>query len=267
VSVIMATYNRSDVLPYAIRSALSQSYPNLEVLVIGDACTDDSEEVVASFGDERLLWHNRTENSGSQAGPNNAGLERARGEYVAYHGHDDLWLPTHLGLLVTAMRGAEADFANTMTAMIGPAGSNLRGIAGHASPGEYAPPSSMMHRREAAELIGGWGDYRRIYRPVDHDFKARLFEHGLRYTRVDALTVLKFPASWRPNSYVDKSCHEQADYERRIATQRGLVYRELATTAMVNLFRRSHFPAYEPMPDSPPPGWQTTQSRRVRGLE
>jgi glycosyltransferase involved in cell wall biosynthesis len=267
VSVIMATYNWSSVLAYAIRSVLSQSYSNFELLVIGDACADESEEVVASFADERIHWYNRRENAGSQVGPNNDGLARAQGEYVAYHGHDDLWLPSHLGLLVEAIRRDRADVANTLTAMIGPPGRNLRGIAGHAPPGDYVPPSSLMHRREAAAEVGGWRDYRQLYRPHDHDLMARMHEHGMRFTLVPALTVMKFPSSWRPNSYRERRCDEQARYARRIATEPNLVYRELAATAWVNLFRRGHFPEWEKPPDTPVPGWQVTQARKVRGLE
>src|SRR5215216_5001189 len=96
VSVVTATYNYSSVLKYAIQSVLWQTYQNFELWVIGDACTDDSEAVVASFGDSRIHWVNLPENSGNQAVPNNEGIARARGKYIAYLGHDDLWYPNHL---------------------------------------------------------------------------------------------------------------------------------------------------------------------------
>ena len=268
VSVVMATYNWSSVLAYGIRSVLGQTYPNVELLVMGDGCTDDSEEVVASFGDERVRWHNLPENSGSQSAPNNEGIARAQGEFVAYHGHDDLWLPTHLSLLVDGLRGADADVANTLTALIGPKGSNIRGIAGHGPPHDFAPPSSLIHRREAGVEIGGWKDYRTLYRPPDHDFKARLADSGLRFTVVPALTVFKFASSLRRGSYREKPCHEQAEYFRRMHTERAFVQRELARTMWVNLFRRSHYPEeYLDPPANPPPGWQVSQARKIRGLD
>jgi glycosyltransferase involved in cell wall biosynthesis len=76
VTVVIATYNRSAVLRYALASALRQSYRRLEVLVVGDACTDDSSEVVASFGDPRVRWINLPSNSGSQAGRTRPGWRR-----------------------------------------------------------------------------------------------------------------------------------------------------------------------------------------------
>src|SRR3712207_3932020 len=103
VSVITATYNWSNVLRHAIESARWQTFADFEMLVVGDGCTDDSGAVVASFGDPRLRWHNLEANHGHQSAPNNAGLAMARGEFIAYLGHDDVWFPTHLAALVSAL--------------------------------------------------------------------------------------------------------------------------------------------------------------------
>src|SRR5580693_3421541 len=93
VSIIIATYNRSAVLRWAIVSALAQTFADFELLVVGDGCTDDSAAVVAGFPDPRVRWFNLPANSGHQSTPNNEGLRQARGELIAYLGHDDLWLP------------------------------------------------------------------------------------------------------------------------------------------------------------------------------
>ncbi|HEX9167457.1 MAG TPA: glycosyltransferase, partial [Roseiarcus sp.] len=74
VSVIIATYNWSTALRLAVHSVLGQTLQAFEILVVGDACTDDSEAVVAAFGDARIRWLNLAQNAGSQSGPNNAGL-------------------------------------------------------------------------------------------------------------------------------------------------------------------------------------------------
>src|SRR5580698_4528947 len=100
VTVIIPTYNYAEVLPYSIGSVLRQTFTDFELLVIGDHCTDASESVVSAVADERVRWINLKSNVGHQSGPNNEGLNQARGELIAYLGHDDLWLPHHLELLL-----------------------------------------------------------------------------------------------------------------------------------------------------------------------
>ena len=58
VTVIIATYNWSTVLPYAINSVLDQTMTDFELLVVGDGCTDDSEQVVTAIKDPRVRWIN-----------------------------------------------------------------------------------------------------------------------------------------------------------------------------------------------------------------
>lgn len=64
VSVIMATYNRSNILPYAVRCVLSQTLTDWELLVVGDACTDDTEAVMGTFTDQRVRFINLPQNVG-----------------------------------------------------------------------------------------------------------------------------------------------------------------------------------------------------------
>ncbi|HYV38213.1 MAG TPA: glycosyltransferase [Gemmataceae bacterium] len=272
VSVITATYNWSSVLRYAIQSVLWQTYPHFELLVIGDGCTDDSEAVTKSFRDWRVRWHNLPENSGSQPAPNNKGLELARGDYVAYLGHDDVWHPTHLGLLVRAMHASAGDVAYTNAVMIGPEGSNIRVVTGESLSGRYergmlVVPSSMMHRRSMVKDIGGWRDFRTIPVAPEMDLLTRAFDGGKRFTPVSALTVFKFNSAYRPNSYVEKPCHEQAEYVRRIQHEPDFVAREWNEINRVKeLGLVAHYPAVPEVPHPKPLGWEVHQSRRIRGL-
>jgi glycosyltransferase involved in cell wall biosynthesis len=246
-------------LRYAIRTALWQSYTNIQVLVIGDACTDDSEQVARSFGDPRVQWHNLAENSGNQFGPNNAGLELARGEYVAYLGHDDLWLPTHLAWLMEAIAETGALLAHTYTEWIGPDG-NYRRVSG-------TPPSAILHQTGLGREIG-WRDYREIVEGPDYDFIRRASKQA-GMLKVPVLTVFKFPSAWRKNSYIEKPSHEQATYVGRIENERGFIYRELAALQIARL-RPKKWPGAvfdENVPEPVPPGWRVTQYRRARGLE
>jgi glycosyltransferase involved in cell wall biosynthesis len=262
VSVVIATFNWSTVLRHSIRSALWQSYPALEVIVVGDACTDDSEEVVRSFGDERVRWDNLPRNSGSQSLPNNRGIELARGEYVAYLGHDDLWLPTHLVHLVSALERSGAGLAYAAVNSVGPPGSNVRFITGIRS----KAPSAVLHRRDVVDTVGGWRDYRTMVTPPDIEFVDRVIAtHGVAFS--GALTVCKFTSSMRKNSYRERRDHEQREYVARILGERAFVEREVLAYLWLRLRRAPQsLPARDPVPEVVPPGWYVTQARRIRGL-
>lgn len=272
VSVITATYNWSSVLRYAIQSVLWQDFQDFEMLVIGDGCTDDTAEVVASFDDPRLHWHNLPENSGSQSVPNNAGIERARGEYVAYLGHEDLWLPDHLSRLVAVMEGTDADVGYTVLELIGPPGTEFQAVTGMSESGGYefgmlVPPSSVMHRRAMASDIGGWKDYRTIVEPPDREFLNRAWAAGKRFVSVPKLTVCKFPSAWRRNSYRERRSDEQAAYAARIAAEPDFLANELHAILTSYVLERSLPTLHPPIPEDVPPGWYVRQSRIARGLE
>ncbi len=96
VSVIIPTYNRAHMVGRAIQSVLDQTYQDFELIVVDDASTDNTEEVVKSFNDERLRYIRHNENSGSSVAPRNTGIEIARGEYIAFLDSDDEWLPQKL---------------------------------------------------------------------------------------------------------------------------------------------------------------------------
>ncbi len=216
VTVIVPTYNWSSVLPFSVGSALGQTYRNLEVLVVGDGCTDDSEAVVRAIDDPRLRWINLLENTGHQSGPNNEGLRQARGELIAYLGHDDLWLPHHLALLVGALSGS-ADLVHGITELVHPEGR----VQVHLSrfefrPGQGIPPSSMVHRRTVTDTVEGWRRYPELRENPETDLWRRAHLAGFRFGFVPRLTVVKFPASWRRDAYQTRGCHEQAAWFRRI---------------------------------------------------
>ncbi|HVR97750.1 MAG TPA: glycosyltransferase [Thermoanaerobaculia bacterium] len=270
VSVIIATYNWSSVLRHAIASALEQTFPSFEILVVGDGCTDDSAEAVAAFGDPRLRWHNLPSNSGSQAGPNNAGISLARGEYVAYLGHDDVWHPTHLETLVDLARRRRGDLFHTLAAIVHPDGerqiSGLTG-SGELGPGDFAVPSSVLHPRRLTEEIGPWPDPLTIDLPIDADLWERARHAGKVFVTAERLTVFKFPSSTRRGSYVERPSHEQAEIRRRLREEPDLQFRELLEITRSFLVRGPRPVRAPAHVENTPPGWIARQLRQIRGLD
>jgi glycosyltransferase involved in cell wall biosynthesis len=227
VSIIMATYNWSSVLPYSIGSALRQTLPDFELLVVGDGCTDDSESIVASINDSRVRWINLPNNNGHQSAPNNEGLRQSRGEIIAYLGHDDLWFPEHLASLVAAIDGG-VDVAWSATRWISPnPEDDPISLLPRYFAGAYMPPSSVAHRRVVTESIGGWRDYRRLTEAPENDLWRRAHTAGFRFAFVPRLTVVKFPAGLRRNVYRERPHHEQAAWLTRIREEPDLAGTEL----------------------------------------
>src|SRR5215472_4932012 len=88
VSVVIPTYNSSARLKEALESVLAQTYKDLEIVVIDDGSTDDTESVARSFGNR--VWYFKQANQGAGAA-RNAGIKSSRGEYIAFLDADDLW--------------------------------------------------------------------------------------------------------------------------------------------------------------------------------
>lgn len=95
VSVIMPTYNRAAIIARAIKSVLDQTYSNLELIVVDDASTDNTAQVVSSIADPRVKYLRLPENSGVSAA-RNAGIKKARGAFIAFLDSDDEYLPERL---------------------------------------------------------------------------------------------------------------------------------------------------------------------------
>ena len=106
VSVIIPTYNRADLLPRAVKSALSQTYDDYEILIVDDCSTDHTRETVSAWDDERVRYTRHTENRG-QSGALNMGIHNASGQYIAFLDDDDEWVPTKLEKQVAVLESSD----------------------------------------------------------------------------------------------------------------------------------------------------------------
>lgn len=95
VSIIMPTYNCERFIAPSIRSVISQTYTNWELLIVDDCSTDNTAEVVASFEDKRIHYQRNAHNIGAALTRNEA-LKTAKGRYIAFLDSDDVWVPEKL---------------------------------------------------------------------------------------------------------------------------------------------------------------------------
>lgn len=112
ISVIMPCHNAALYVAEAVNSVLTQSYPDVELIVIDDGSTDGSESLLtelAARNPGRMMLVHQTNNGPYAA--RNAGLAHARGNFVAFLDADDIWHADALANLHTALMETDADVA------------------------------------------------------------------------------------------------------------------------------------------------------------
>jgi glycosyltransferase involved in cell wall biosynthesis len=162
-SVLLPTHNRPDTLALSIESTLRQSDDDWELLVVGDGCTDDTADVVASFDDPRIRWFDLPKAPGLGYANRRHALGQATGGYLALASHDDLWAPDHLAVLGTLL-DAGASLAYSMPFWATPSGRlvplpfDLRDsvLGERFATANYIPATFVAFDLRAVAAAGGW---------------------------------------------------------------------------------------------------------------
>jgi len=102
VSVVIPTFNRAHLIAQTLDSLLAQTYANFEAIVVDDGSIDDTRAVVCAYSDPRIQYFQKE--NGGLSSARNFGLERARGELIAFLDSDDLWLPWKLAAQLEIFR-------------------------------------------------------------------------------------------------------------------------------------------------------------------
>lgn len=122
ISVIMPAYNAQDYLREAIDSVLEQSYGDFEFIILNDCSTDDTEKIILSYDDPRIVYVKNEENLGV-ARTLNRGLDIAKGEYIARTDADDNCLPGRFAKQVAYLDAhPEVDVLGTASRSFGESG-------------------------------------------------------------------------------------------------------------------------------------------------
>lgn len=114
ISIIITTYNRANLIRTAINTCLNQTYKTIEIILVDDASTDNTQEVVKSISDSRISYFRHSQNKGP-AGARNTGLKNARGQYLAFLDSDDEWLPEKLEKQIQVFKNSKTELGLIFT--------------------------------------------------------------------------------------------------------------------------------------------------------
>jgi hypothetical protein len=208
VTIRIATYNRGQlVADRAIASAVAQTYPNLEILVVGDHCDAATEMAVKSVDDPRIKFINLAERGRYPADPTlrwmvagttpmNAALAVARGSWIAPCDDDDELTPDHVEVLLETARSRRLEFVWSAAKwevkpgewkIVGN-GSFHHGSFSHGSV-FYASGLRFFRHNERS-----W----KIMQPADWDMWSRMQKAGVIMGFLDQVTYIHFAETqWR----------------------------------------------------------------------
>lgn len=212
IDIVIATYNRPDVLGRTIRSVRWQSRADWRLTIVGDRCDERTALSVSRFRDPRIRYVNLPERSGEQSIPNSVGLALAEAPFVALLNHDDLWLPDHLETALSRLADG-ADLYTAPAAFVGrsngvrdlfaprfsrrsPRGRRLED-AFFRRFHHFEPVSAWVMRRAAMLTLWPFTPALRSHRTPLEDFILRAWRAGVAHVDGETVTVLKDNAKAR----------------------------------------------------------------------
>lgn len=214
VSIIMPAYNHARWVRQALESVLAQTLTDFELIVLDDASSDNSWEVIQQFSaatqDPRLHCIRHPSNQGAPA-TLNQGLQLAQGEYLTILNSDDVWHPTRLERLLTLAERDTLDFISTDVAL----------LDADSQPKEHAEPhwlawferlkqdyaqhgnlpttlqrgnvlistSNFFFHRRVYAAVGGFAELRYVH---DYEFALRAVDAGFKLRFLDGEKLLGY---------------------------------------------------------------------------
>jgi glycosyltransferase involved in cell wall biosynthesis/predicted nucleic acid-binding Zn-ribbon protein len=186
VSVIMPVYNRARTVKSAVDSVLTQTYRNIELVIVDDGSDDGTVELIESINDDRIVL---LRNDGCQgvSKARNRALKAARGKYITYLDSDNTWDPRYIAAMVGAflkLPDAEAVYSgqflfkgNSEKPFAARFGSFNRSLLLNRN---YIDMNAFCHTRDICNRLGGFDENLKRY--VDWDLVIRISESAKMYS-------------------------------------------------------------------------------------
>jgi glycosyltransferase involved in cell wall biosynthesis len=189
VSVIIPTYNSEKFLDRTIKSVINQTYTDWELILVDDCSKDKTPEIIKDWErkDQRIKGILLDKNSGGPAHPKNVGIQRAKGELIAFLDHDDEWLPEKLYEQISFLEDSDKNYGlvtcNCLIMLAGekyhyitPVYNNEEQLRALLSGNFVHSCSSIIVRKEALKHVGNYDEFFKT--SDDWDLYLRLLQEG-----------------------------------------------------------------------------------------
>lgn len=214
ISVYTPTYNRVQLLvARAITSVLNQTYRNFEYIIIGDGCTDTTEDIIKTINDPRIRFYNIKRKRPhhdydserdwllSATYPANFALRKIRGEWIARIDDDDIWSKDHLEKSLKFVHDNNYEFISSQYEFIKHGKKEIyKGIClkdyfkeGN-SEVKIGGHSTWFYKGYLKKIKYNPKCYKKKWNRVDHaDFSYRLYKKGIRMGFLDEVLTYIYP--------------------------------------------------------------------------
>jgi hypothetical protein len=234
-TIIIPTHDRAATLPLSIQSALDQTVREIEVLVVGDGCTDACRQVAHDYAarDHRVTFLDCPKAPLRGVANRDLAVREAAGGLIFYNDDDDLLLPHHVAVLGHAL--GDADIVDTPGVSVSPSGQIDLGLHDSSQPlqrrllarGEFKAvfDTHLGHRKDAYLGIGSPWLKATDWNATMHMFGAFAADARTRWRSLQRITALSFHGRRRITMIPEERRQELADWYRR--TRRPLFEQQL----------------------------------------
>jgi len=262
VSIIIPTYNRETLILKALESIFNQTYQDFEILIVDDASTDNTEQVIKELNHPQVRYF-KLDKNGGQCIARNFGAKHVRGEFVAFLDSDDEWLPTKMEKQVALFdNGSDrlggvygvaymTDVVKDETILL--TMKNYRGDIHDRFLRGFCPPtpSMFMVRREAIEKVNGFDEGLLTF--VDIDLWMRISEH-YDFDYVDDPVIIKYEQIG--DQYVNNFKKRYKGYHLFMNKWSKKLNEKLGRKGVLDLRRHIIYALVVPILDHPPSNLQ-----------
>ena len=119
-SILIPTFNHTEMIRYAVKSVQQQTIQDFEILIVGDGAPAETDNIVRELlvEDDRITYFPHLKDSAQGEIYRHEALQHAKGKIICYLSDDDLWLPNHLEIMSSLL--SDVDFGHTLHTMVNP---------------------------------------------------------------------------------------------------------------------------------------------------